>query len=184
MQEFVVFFVFFQVHLFVAQVISVAKCTSGTSWGGMKDRETVTKSEWFALIYILKRVCFRIAGILSALSFVFFSLSEEWGLLLSQTITSARPLFKTTRHFPQCNWNFTCPSTSAWLMTETQRKPAMCYLLFLKADYYKLYKTNLVRYVFCLLFLPIFIFFSSLHLSLEDELLTNHIFPFNFAVFF
>lgn len=33
------FVFFFQVHLFVAQVISIAKCTSGTSGGGMKDRE-------------------------------------------------------------------------------------------------------------------------------------------------
>ena len=30
---------FFQVHLFVAQVISVAKCMSGASWGEMKDGE-------------------------------------------------------------------------------------------------------------------------------------------------
>lgn len=116
---------------------------------------------------------------------LFFSPSKKWGLPLSQTITLVKLVFKTARHFPQCNWKFYL-SQSFSMVNERRDKGSQLGAIFRcwKLEYYnKFYKTNLVKYIFCLLFLPIFIFFSCLHLSLEDELLTRASFSFNFPVF-
>lgn len=96
------FFFFFlsQVHLFVVQVISVAKCMSRTSQIEMKERNRASKSKWFSLIYVVKRVLLQDFWYIISTKLFFLSLSKEWGLLLSQRIKSAKLAFKTERHFP------------------------------------------------------------------------------------
>ena len=122
---------FFQVHLFVVQVISVAKCMSRTSWSEMKERNRASKSKWFSLIYMVKRILLQDFWYIISTKLFFLSLSREWGLLLSQRIKSAKLVFKTERHFPQYSWKF---YLSQYFIHDGRDKGSLllCYCLFLK----------------------------------------------------
>lgn len=103
--------VFFQVHLFVAQVTSAVKCMSETSCGDMKDGEKQSDKEWMIFTYLqTKKSLLQDSWYFIRTNFFFFFfLRKKRDLLLSQTITSAKLFFKMARHFPQCIGKFCLP---------------------------------------------------------------------------
>lgn len=112
----------FQVHLFVAQIISVAKSILELHGANMKGGKSA-QSEWLSLIDALKEFCFLVRYQHEVL-FHFFPLKTR-GRLLSQTIASAKPLLRQQDTYHSASGNVTCPNPSAWLMTAENRKPVM-----------------------------------------------------------
>ena len=118
-----------------------------------------------------KEFGFRIPGMLSTLLSFFL---KKWVLLLSQTITSAKPLLRQQDTSHSATGTVPRPGTSAQLMTGETREARNVLPPVPESYYNKLPKTSLARYVFCLIF-------ADFHFP-EDELWTNHVF-FHFPVF-
>lgn len=72
---------FFQVLLSVAQVISVAKCMYGTSWGDMKDGEKPRDKEQMISPYLHNEKSLSSEFLVHSQNSFLFLFSEERGLL-------------------------------------------------------------------------------------------------------
>lgn len=121
-----------------------------------------------------EELCFGIPAMLSALGSFFFPFSQTLRSRLEISVTSAELWLRQQDTSQSATGDLAC--RGAWArLTTREREPARRRLLLLGADCYgKLYKTNSVRRVFCLLFLPIYIFFLS---SFESwRWTTSHIF--------
>lgn len=112
----------FQVLLFVAQIISVAKSTlelhRANMKGGYSATERMTSTYW-----VLKRVL--LPGTLLALGSFSFFFSQKPRSPFESNNSISQAIVETARHFPQCKWKCDLSQPSARLMTTENRKPVM-----------------------------------------------------------